>query len=214
MQANKTKSMTGIIIALSVLLVLSLTATIALAYFSASRTASTTITFDKGITLEVSNITEIGDTGKYVWMTDKTAAEPTTAEVSAGSSPIKLNSIGIRVTGADAYIAVKATIANTGGVEVSPVMASNWGQVGTSGWYVYNLTGNSATKMTIEGSASYTAAVQETTIGSAETMNQLAGAKYECTVEVHASDEIQGLEVLINQDIDGDSTIGAPTAGA
>lgn len=213
MQTNKTKSMTGIIIALSVLLVLSLTATIALAYFSASRTATTTITFGSGITLEVSNIAEIGETGKYVWMTDKTAAKPTTAEVSAGSSPIKLNKIGIRVTGADAFVAVRATIANTGGIEVAPIMASNWTQVGTSGWYVYNYNSDdhSAQKMTIAGSASFTDAVQETSIGSAETMNALAGAVYECTVEVKASDEIQGLEVLINQDIDGDSKIGVPT---
>ena len=207
----KSKSMTGIIVALSVLLVLSLTATIALAYFSASRTATTTITFDAGITLEVSGIKAIGESTDYVWLTDKTAESPTNAKVSAGSSVINLSAIGIKVTGADAYVAVKPTITAdpSGKPVVSPDMEDNWGQIGTSGWYVYKLSGNTATKMTVAESAGFVAAVQAEAIGSVGNINDYAGATYECEVNVWASDTLEGLEDLIQQDINGNSTIGS-----
>ena len=206
----KTKSMTGIIIALSVLLVLSLTATIVLAYFSASREATTTITFDNGITLEVSGIKQIGTSTDYVWLTDKTANDPTNAKVSAGSSVINLSAIGIKVTGADAYVAVKPTINVTpsGKPVVAPDMAANWSQVGTSGWYVYRLSGNTATKMTVAESTGFVAAVQAEAIGSVGDINDYSGATYECEVNVHASDTLEGLEELIQQDITGNG-IGA-----
>lgn len=209
----KSKSMTSIVVALSVLLVLSLTATIALAYFSASRTATTTITFDAGIVLEVSGIKAIGESTDYVWMTDKTAEDPTNSKVSAGSSVINLSEIGIRVTGADAYVAVKPTINVTpsGKPVVTPDMATNWTQVGTSGWYVYkyNNVSNAAVKMTVTESASFVPAVQSEAIGSVGNINDYAGATYECEVNVWASDTLEGLEELIQQDINGNSTVGA-----
>ena len=201
----KSKSMTGIVVALSVLLVLSLTATIALAYFSASRIATTTITFDAGITLEVSNIKQIGTSTDYVWMTDKTAASPTNANVSAGSSVINLNAIGIKVTGADAYVAIKPTInvSPSGKPVVTPDLENNWNQVGTSGWYVYKLSGTSATKMTVTESSSFVPAVKAEAIGSEGDINNYAGATYTCQIQVYASDELTGLEQLIQVDITG-----------
>ena len=207
----KSKSMTGIIVALSVLLVLSLTATIALAYFSASRQASTIITFDSGITLEVSNIKQIGTSTNYVWLTDKTPENPSNANVSAGSSIINLSAIGIKVTGADAYVAIKPTIdvSPSGKPVVAPDLENNWGQVGASGWYVYKLSGNSATPMTVAESAGFVPAVKAEAIGSEGDINDYAGATYTCQVQVYASDEITGLERLIQQDINGNSTIGS-----
>jgi len=206
----KTKSMTGIIVALSVLLVLSLTATIVLAYFSAGQRATTTITFDSGITLEVSNIKQIGTSTDYVWMTSNTAENPTNANVSAGSSTITLNEIGIKVTGADAYVAIKPTISvtPTGKPVVTPVLATNWNQIGSTGWYVYKLSGTSATKMTVQESASFVKAVNANEIGSVGDINDYAGATYTCTVEVWASDTIEGLEDLINTNINSNATIG------
>lgn len=211
MKFKKSKSST-IIIALSVLLILSLTATVALAYFSASRVATTTITFGPGISLEVSNIRNIGtnESPNNIWLTDFTNQD--SAVVNAGSSPIQLREIGVKVTGADAFIAVKATITNIGGVAVAPVMASNWGKVGDTDWYVYGYDGAGyAEKMqTATPDSDYIIAVNPKTIGTSGSMNAYAGAAYVCTVEIHASDDIQGLETIINADIDGDLFVGIP----
>ena len=184
----KSKSMTGIIIALSVLLVLSLTATIALAYFSASRTASTTITFDSGIVLNVTGITEdTQNTGVYYWNTDKGSA----ASVNAGSSPITLEQITVTVTGAPAYVAVKANINVTGGPDEQPTYGDNWTQVGE--WYVYAEGGEKLAVSTSE------VAVNAKTIGTPQTMNSYAGASYNCTLNVQASDTLAGLAELTGE---------------
>jgi len=194
MQTSKTKSMTGIIIALSVLLVLSLTATIALAYFSASQTASTTITFDNGITLTVTGIEKDSNSDTYFWLTDKESSRNAeTDEVSAGSSPITLQQIDITVTGAPAYVAVKANIANTGGIAATPDYGDNWIKFGD--WYVYGADA-AAQKLSVSTSD---IAVKPEVIGTAQTMNQLAGAKYVCTLAVHASDTLAGLAELTGE---------------
>ena len=192
MQTSKTKSMTGIIIALSVLLVLSLTATIALAYFSASQTASTTITFDNGITLTVTGIQKDNDSDEYFWLTDKESSR-NEETVAAGSSPITLQQISVTVTGAPAYVAVKATIANTGGIAATPDYGDNWIKFGD--WYVYG-SGSAAQQLSVSTSD---IAVKPEVIGTAETMNQLAGSTYECTLAVHASDTLAGLAELTGE---------------
>ena len=206
---TKSKTITGIIIALSVLVILSLTATIVLAFFSVSRYASTTITFDNGITLEVSNIKQIGTSTNYVWLTDKTATNPTDSNVSAGSSVINLQPIGVRLKGADAYVAVKPTIyvEPYGKPVATPDLATNWGQVGDTGWYVYKLNGTNATKMTQAESTSFVPAVKAEAIGSAGSMNAYAGATYTCKIQVKASDTLEGLEKLMRANITSTSTM-------
>lgn len=206
---GKSKSMTGVIIALSVLLVLSLTFTIVFAYFSANRYAITTITFDAGIILEVSGIEQIGTSTNYVWMTDKTANNPTSANVSAGSSVINLHPIGIRVNGADAYVAVKPTInvLPFGKPIVAPDMESNWGQVGSSGWYIYKFNGTTASKMTVAESSNFVAAVKTEAIGMVGDINDYAGATYTCNLQVKASDTMEGLERLIRTNINSDTVL-------
>ena len=192
----KSKSMTGIIIALSVLLVLSLTATIALAYFSASRTASTTITFDSGIVLTVNNITKDATKDVYYWDTDR---GPGVDEVEAGSSPITLKPITVQVTGNDAFVAVKATV--TGTPTATPTYGTNWKQFGD--WYVYCAAESTTPEALAEDGEAVTA-VHELQIGTDGSMDAYAGASYECTVEVQASDTLAGLAEL-----NGEASISA-----
>lgn len=216
----KSRSFTGIVIALSVLLVLSLTATIALAFFSASRTATTTITFDSGIELEVSGIQAYGqNNSQWLW---KTTATTQSGTVNAGSDTIQLEAIGITALGADAFVAIKPTITkNKGGdlATASFTIESGWTQIGNTGWYLYNYTGTTgteaATKMTKD---TPTPAVQTTKLGDENRMNDYAGAEFTCTIMIVASDELQGIEALIaqhdntnsNVDITGDGINGIP----
>ncbi|MBR7091413.1 MAG: hypothetical protein IKC79_03075 [Clostridia bacterium] len=221
MQKTNTKAMTTLIIVLSVILAISLSVTLVLAYFTATRSAYTTIRFDKGINLDVSNIAK-DDQGNYVWLTNKTQknSDDTTynPNVAGGSELVQLYPIEVTARGADAYVAIKPSIVGSEGApDADFQMASDWAPIGNTGWFVYKyVDAQNISKMTMDIP---TLAVQATTIGNTASMNAYIDATYNCTVLVVASDTIPGLEATIalrdtsNQDIDinGDAVNGVNT---
>ena len=212
---TKSKSSTIAIVVLSVLLAAALASTIVLAAFSQSRTATTTITFGNGITLYVNGISvkggdEASDDNDYYWTATGTEGNTGTFNVN-GDSAISLDEIEVRVTGMDAFVAIKATIDVSGGAgsddTVAPAYASGMISAtaatssteisGKTGWYVYG-SGTSAGKLTVNESE-FTPMVQSAEIfnTSNDKANDFAGRTYTCTVKIVASDTLAGLAALM-----------------
>ena len=211
---TKSKSSTIAIVVLSVLLAAALASTIVLAAFNASRTATTTITFGNGITLYVNGISvkggdEASDDNDYYWTATGTEGNTGTFTVN-GDSAISLDEIEVRVTGMDAFVAIKATIGVSGGTgsdPVAPAYASGMISAteatgsteisGKTGWYVYG-SGTSAGKLTVNESE-FTPMVQSAEIfnTSNDKANDFAGRTYTCTVKIVASDTLAGLAALM-----------------
>lgn len=215
---TKSKSSTIAIVVLSVLLAAALASTIVLAAFNASRTATTTITFGNGITLYVNGISvkggdEASDDNDYYWTATGTSGNTGAFEVN-GDQAISLDEIEVRVTGMDAFVAIKATISVSGGTGSDPVApayasgmipaneaTSSTEISGKTGWYVYG-SGTNASKLTVnegEEPDDYTAMVQSAEIfnTSNDKANDFAGRKYTCTVKIVASDTLAGLAALM-----------------
>ncbi len=109
---TKTKMSTVAIVVLSVLLAAALAATIVLAAFSFSRTASTTINFAGGVTLEATGVTGEGAwKSNTVDSTGKIGGEITAATVDNQVNGVALQGITLKNTGSKkAYVAVAVII--------------------------------------------------------------------------------------------------------
>ena len=218
---TKSKSSTIAIVVLSVLLAAALASTIVLAAFNASRTATTTITFGNGITLHVNGITTNG-TGSndddYYW--NATGVDTGTGTfVVNGDNSISLDQISVRVTGMDAFIAIKATITVSGGTGSDTIIPVYTGTIDATtvnnaddstgaalvavktGWQVLG-TGTTANKLTVnegEEPDDYTAMVQSAEIfnTSSDEANDFAGRQYRAVIQIVASDTLTGLAELM-----------------
>ena len=123
---RKIKSSTVAITVLSILLAIAVVSTIVLAAFSATKSASTTITFGNGITLTISGTTTgtegnpdtASNTATLYWTANvgSTADYDGTVDAGDASENVTLDQIQITATGPanSVYVAVKPTVSYTG----------------------------------------------------------------------------------------------------
>jgi len=188
------KSSTAFIISLSVLLVLSLATTITLAYFTASRTATTTITFGANITLTVNGILPAtSPANSYTWaVTGATGTVSNT--INAGTTAQTLQAITIATSGTQAYVAIKVNITElTPGPDLAaPYDTALWmAYAGHAGWYIYKGAGSTA----IVVPTTAVSTVSSYIVGSGD-VQTFAGASYRFDVNIQASDDLTHLGTL------------------
>ena len=192
MTKSKIKSSTAFIITLSVLLVLSLATTITLAYFTASRTATTTITFGANITLTVNGILPASE-GGYTWAVTGATGTPSNT-INAGTTAQTLQAITIATSGTQAYVAIKVNITElTPGPDLAaPYDTALWmAYAGHAGWYIYKGAGSTA----IVVPTTAVSTVSSYIVGSGD-VQTFAGASYRFDVNIQASDDLTHLGTL------------------
>lgn len=132
MALTKTKSLTISVVALSILLAVSLIATIVLAAFSFTRTASTTLNFASGVSVQATS----GLTNAGVWKanlvgTDGKIGADTTTATSGITQGVALAPIKIKNTSSKA-IKIAVAVIITGTNKPSPIYVGTSTAVGTT----------------------------------------------------------------------------------
>ena len=203
---TKSKTSTIAIVVLSVLLAAALASTIVLAAFTFSRTATTTIQFAGGITLTVDGIHThgSGDTATYSWIVLENNADNTNKTVNVdGGKSVALKQVKATVSSGTAYIAVKATVTETNGPEVTPsysdkvVDATKVAGLSTAaGWMIVG-SGTTASTTATDGEA---VLINETSIFTYGTdATAYEGASYSTEVLIAAATSIEDLAKVITQ---------------
>ena len=201
---RKIKSSTVAITVLSILLAIAVVSTIVLAAFSATKSASTTITFGNGITLTISGTTtgteESPDTSTnkatLYWTANVggTADYDGTVDAGDASANVTLEQIQITATGPtnSVYVAVKPTVSYTGNGtgNVTLDLGENWVQVGSTGWYVYTTadSANDGTAATVfpTSQTPFTTGTTAIFTTGTDNANDFGGRTYTCSIEVQA----------------------------
>ena len=198
---TKSKTSTIAIVVLSVLLAAALASTIVLAAFTFTRTASTTITFNGGITVTVTGIT--GTQDPYAWNSTVGSTNKTDASVTVtGAESVSFDAISATVAGQAAYVAVKADISNTGGVARTADYADTvidattvTELTGKTGWYIVG-TGTTASLVQTGQATSLVDSTVVYTYGT-DTPTQFDGASYTGTVKIVAAITLAELATLM-----------------
>ena len=203
---TKSKTSTIAIVVLSVLLAAALASTIVLAAFTATRTASTTITFANGITVTVTGLTGAEENVEGKWNATIGETPDTTGDITvAGNESVKFDAITATVATGDAYVAVKATIRKiTGSAEApavnygdSVITAQAAGIEDKDGWYVVG-SSNAASKVNKDTGA--LSLVDDTTLytyvqgGNADAFS---GASFEGNVKIVAATSLDELATMM-----------------
>ena len=198
---TKSKSSTIAIVVLSVLLAAALASTIVLAAFNFSQKATTNITFGNGVAISVSGMTD-GGSSAYYWNYNQGSTPGNVGTITVGGGEdITLSEIKATVTGADAYIAIKASISGgSGAATVNPaynssVIAADSILTGTTGWYII---GSDSAATIVKASDGEKTLINTTTLydASEATSSQYEGKTYTCTVTIAAATDIAGLITL------------------
>ena len=187
-----------------------------MAAFSATKTASATITFANGVTLKINGATNSGEAdvlgtsaANLNWTIVKGAENVTTGSVlnETGDNNISLSAISFDVTGPNSgtvYVAIKPNVAwtkaadSTSGSETITPVSENpaWTAVGQTGYYQKAIT------LDANGSAtsnSFTNAIAIFTSGTNDA-NTWAGRSYEATLKVKASTTQYTAETVVAGD--------------
>ena len=189
---RKIKTSTVAITVLSILLAIAVVSTIVLAAFTASRTATTTITFGQGLELTVTGISASPTAGQtYAWKgTANGGASNETGQLNDITQSFTLDEITIASsTAGGAYIIAKATVKSTAGTATPPTVTpnaldTNWFSIGTDGdgdtWYVYG--SDASTPSAVEDDA--VTFVNQISVNSID--DTYAGATFTANFEVQA----------------------------
>ncbi len=199
---QKSKSMTIAMVVMGVLLAAAIAATITLAAFSASRKATTTITFTNGIVLNVTGITQIGETGTYAWnaTVDGTANNTGTATNAAAFTMSAITIQNDSSSGTPAYLVAVASIVgkktsldddnvDVAGITAPTADAAGW--VLKGGYYYYAAAGSTEENLTLAPVAKG-ATVNFVSATTQVADNDLAGYTYTSSFKVFAVDTING----------------------